>query len=68
MPRTPEMVQVQSPWRCHLGRHHYAVKQDDNPEVRGQQYLECSRCGKKKDPPRYGPMPPSVLGPGVAGG
>ena len=23
-------------WRCHLGRHHFVVKPDDNPEVRGQ--------------------------------
>ena len=51
-------VDAHADWRCHLGHHHYLVRQDDNPEMRGQSYLECSRCGKKKDPPSYGPMPP----------
>jgi hypothetical protein len=45
-------------WRCRIARHHYIAKQDDNPEMRGLIYLECSRCGKPKDPPEYGPMPP----------
>ena len=45
-------------WLCHVGRHHYESKMDYNPEMRNQTYLECSRCGKKKDPPEYGPMPP----------
>jgi hypothetical protein len=55
-------------WRCRAGRHHWIGVQDDNPEMRGQAHLECTRCGKVMDPPSYGPMPPSVLGPGVAGG
>jgi hypothetical protein len=55
-------------WRCHLGRHHYVTKEDDNPEMRGQSYLECIRCGKKHDPPEYGPMPGTALGAGGAGG
>lgn len=38
-------------WRCHLGRHHYVPKPDDNPEVRGQSVLECTRCGKHEDGP-----------------
>ena len=54
-------------WRCHLGRHHYVTKLDDNPEVRGQSYLECVRCGKKHDPPSYGPMPETALGGGIIG-
>jgi len=52
-------------WRCHVGRHHFVGRQDDNPEVRGGAYLQCSRCGKKKDLDSFGPMPPSVLGPGI---
>ena len=55
-------------WLCKAGRHHWIGVQDDNPEMRGQAHLECTRCGKVMDPPSYGPMPPSVLGPGVAGG
>lgn len=55
-------------WRCHVGHHHYVTRLDDNPEVRGQAYLECTRCGKKNDPPTYGPMPPTALGNGVAMG
>lgn len=46
-------------WRCRIGRHHYIAKQDDNPEMRHIIYLECTRCGKPKDPPEYGPVPPS---------
>jgi hypothetical protein len=38
-------------WRCHLGRHRYVRKVDDNPEVRGQSVLECTRCGKHEDGP-----------------
>ena len=38
-------------WRCHLGRHHYVRRFDDNPEVRGQSVLECTRCGKHEDGP-----------------
>jgi len=55
-------------WRCHLRRHHYVVKLDDNPEMRGTAYLECARCGKKKDPNSYGPMPPGAVNPGIAMG
>jgi len=47
-------------WRCHLGRHHYQVMQDDNPEMHGQSYLECTRCGKKNDPPSYGQQSPGT--------
>ena len=63
-----EVMEHTGDWRCHFGRHHFLAVVDDNPEVRGQSYLECSRCGKKKDPPSYGPMPPSTLGPGIAMG
>lgn len=45
-------------WRCRAGRHHFIAKQDDNPEMRQIIYLQCTRCGKMKDPPEYGPMPP----------
>ncbi len=44
-------------WRCHLGRHHYVRKVDDNPEVRGQYVLICTRCGKHEDGPGSGPGP-----------
>lgn len=53
-------------WVCKAGRHHWIGVEDDNPEMRGQSYLPCTKCGKRKDPPSYGPMPPNVLGPGVA--
>lgn len=49
-------------WRCHLGRHHYVRRLDDNPEVRGQTVLQCTRCGKHEDGP-----PVSASGPGAAG-
>ena len=61
-------VDAHADWRCHLGHHHFLVRQDDNPEMRGQSYLECSRCGKKKDPPAYGPMPPGAVGGGLIRG
>ena len=61
-------VDAHADWRCHLGHHHYLVRQDDNPEMRGQSYLECSRCGKKKDPPSYGVMPPGAVGGGLIRG
>jgi len=32
------------------------VMQDDNPEMRGQSYLECTRCGKHNDPPSHEPL------------
>jgi hypothetical protein len=54
--------------RCRLGRHHYVGVQDDNPEMRGQGHLECTRCGHIKDIDSYGPMPPEALGGGGAGG
>jgi hypothetical protein len=50
-------------WRCHLGRHHYVRKVDDNPDVHGQTYLECTRCGRHEDGP---PVKPP-LGPRAAG-
>jgi hypothetical protein len=55
-------------WRCHLGHHHYLAQPDDNPEMRGQAYLECTRCGKKKDLPSYGVMPPGAVGGGLIRG
>jgi len=51
-----------------MGRHHYAVVRDDNPEKPGQQYLECTRCGKKNDPPTYNkPTPGQAAGFGMGG-
>ena len=50
-------------WRCHLGRHHYAPTLDDNPEVRAQLVLVCTRCGKHEDGPYQG----GVTGMGIAG-
>ncbi|HEY5113893.1 MAG TPA: hypothetical protein VIJ00_00060 [Nakamurella sp.] len=49
-------------WRCRLGRHRYVGRQDDNPEVRGQLFLQCIRCGKRKDPPSYGPASATTIG------
>lgn len=50
-------------WRCRLGRHLYLSHPDDNPEVRGQSVLECTRCGRHED----GPGPVKRLGPAAAG-
>ncbi len=44
--------------KCRLGRHHYVRIADDNPEMRGQEYQRCNRCGKAKDKNEYGPMSP----------
>ena len=55
-------------WRCHVGRHHFVGRPDDNPEMRGGGYLQCSRCGKKKDIDSYGPMPGTALGAGGGAG
>ena len=35
-------------WRCRLGRHHYTVVNDDNPENRKSTHRECTRCLKSK--------------------
>jgi hypothetical protein len=59
-------AQVKNDWRCAMGRHHYVGVHDDNPEMRGRGYLRCTRCGKPKDPPTYGVMPPTALGAGGA--
>lgn len=61
-------AQAHADWRCHLGRHHYVVMQDDNPEKPGQSYLECTRCGKKNDPPTYGPPSPGAAAGMAMGG
>ena len=54
-------------WLCRTGRHHWIGVQDDNPEMRGGAYVQCTKCGKRKDPPHYGVMPPTALG-GWGGG
>ena len=46
------------------GRHRYIGKESDNPEMRGVGYLQCVRCGKRKDPPSYGVMSAVALGRG----
>jgi predicted SprT family Zn-dependent metalloprotease len=54
-------------WRCHLGRHHYVRRIDDNPEVRGQSVLICTRCGGHEDGPQTGPGSGSGLRGIIAG-
>jgi len=55
-------------WRCHLGRHHYIRVADDNPEVRGQTVLLCTRCGRHDDgPPTAGSAGMKAAGVGVVG-
>jgi hypothetical protein len=49
-------------WRCHLGRHHYVRKPDDNPEMHGATYQECTRCGRQE----YGGPDGPPLGPRAA--
>jgi hypothetical protein len=61
---SPGSRSTSADWRCRIGRHRYVVLQDDNPERRGRAYLRCTRCGKPKDPPSYGVMPPTALGAG----
>jgi len=58
----PTLGSTRRSWRCRLGRHRYVGRESDNPEMRGVGYLECVLCGKKKDPPSYGPPPPTVIG------
>jgi hypothetical protein len=62
----PELGTARVDWRCRMGRHRFVMLQDDNPEMRGRHYLRCTRCGKPKDPPSYGVMPPTALGAGGA--
>ncbi len=50
--------------RCRMGKHHYVTVADENPEMRGQTHLECTRCGHVKDVNEYGPMPGTALGGG----
>ena len=52
----PDMVVEKKDWRCRIGRHSYVVRENDNAETRGVGYLQCVRCGKHKDPPRYEPV------------
>jgi len=63
--------ELHADWHCRMGRHHYEVVVDDNPEMRGQSYLECARCGKKKDPNSYEPLSQRGsmgMGMGIGGG
>lgn len=53
--------QVHVDWRCHLGRHHFIGVPDDNPEMRGEFHLECTRCGKWKDIDGYGAVPAGIV-------
>lgn len=39
--------------RCRMGKHHFVGVPDDNPEMRGQGHLECTRCGQVKDIASY---------------
>jgi hypothetical protein len=60
----PTLGPTRRDWRCRLGRHRYVGKESDNPEMRGIGYLQCIRCGKRKDPPSFGVMPAVALGRG----
>ena len=60
------MTDTNSPttgWLCRLGLHHYVRRVDDNPEVRGQTLLQCTRCGRPEDGPpwcrRWAPRRPA---------
>lgn len=37
-------------WRCRLGRHSYVGRREDNPELHGQPYQVCVRCGVRFEP------------------
>lgn len=44
-------------WRCRLGRHHYAKRNNPDAETRqSASYEQCTRCGKIHDdyPKGYG--------------
>lgn len=58
----PEVATEGRDWRCRCGRHHYVLRQDDNPEMRGRGYLQCVRCGQPKDPPSYEPPSATTIG------
>lgn len=51
-----------------MGKYHYVGVMDDNPEMRGQGHLECTRCGHVKDIASDKPMPGTALGGGGGGG
>jgi hypothetical protein len=40
-------------WMCALGRHHYVVRNDANPENQAGRHLECTKCAKVKDRNEY---------------
>jgi hypothetical protein len=62
------MTETHKDLRCRMGKHHCVGVMDDNPEMRGQGHLECTRCGHIKDIASYKPMPGTALGGGGAGG
>ena len=36
--------------RCRVGRHSYVGRLEDNPELHGQRYQICVRCGVRFEP------------------
>lgn len=54
-------------WKCRLGRHHYLLVNDDNPENRASTHLECTRCLKLKEIKEYVPTDGRYLAGGGIG-
>ena len=42
-------------WHCRLGLHHFALVNDNNPELLKSKHEECVRCGKFKEIKEYTP-------------
>ena len=64
------VIEPAKSWTCRLGRHHYCMCSDDNPEKPAASHLECSRCSKTKDitsPSRYTPLDKTYMGGGGIG-
>ena len=57
------------PLSCRLGRHHFSMVDDQNPEDRRIHHFECRDCGKVKEiGPDYQPSDGNWLAKGSLGG
>ena len=57
------------PLACRMGRHHFLLVDDQNPEDRRIHHLECRDCGKVKETgPDYQPSDGNWLAKGSLGG
>ena len=48
-------------WRCHLGRHHFVGKQDDNPEIVARSTWNAPGAGRRRTSTATERFPAGVL-------